>query len=371
MTRPRLVIMANNIDEVGGAQRVVHVVAQGLAERGYPVDLVGVTPFTPRHEFVADPAFRRFVLMSQEWPAAQKAPGRVAERRRLSEEAATALVAVLADGPPGVIVTSQLWAMEYVARVPHEDWAVIGQYHSSYEAALAGRDLKRAVDLYREVDLFTLLTPQDADAFRRAGLNNTTSLPNPLAFWPSAPSAHQGHETVTYLGRLSEEKGVGFLVDAWGRMADRHPSWRLRLVGSGPDEARIRTRIAGLSTGADRVDVMPPVVDAESALREAGILVLPSLTEGLPLVLAEAMALGLPCIATDCSSGVRMLAGGGTDALLVPRGDAHALAEAMASLIDDAARRTGLGERARVAMEPYRADRILDRWEQMIGDVLR
>jgi hypothetical protein len=66
--KPRIVLMANNIDEVGGAQRVVHVVAAGLATRGYPVDLVGVTPHEPRHDFGVDPRVRRFTLMDRAWP---------------------------------------------------------------------------------------------------------------------------------------------------------------------------------------------------------------------------------------------------------------------------------------------------------------
>jgi glycosyltransferase involved in cell wall biosynthesis len=382
MTRPRVVIMANNIDEVGGAQRVVHVVAQGLAERGYPVDLVGVAPFTPKHEFVTDPAFRRFTLMSEPWPP-PPAPGlrnrfradnrrRRSARPRLRAEAIARLGDVLADGPPGVVVTSQLWAMEQLAEVPHADWAVIGQYHSSYEAAASGRDLGRALALYRDVDLFTLLTGADAEAFRRQGLDNTTSLANPLAFWPEQPvPGSGGRGVVTYLGRLSAEKGVRFLVDAWGLVADRHPSWRLRLVGSGPEEKAVRRAVAGLAVGADRIEFAPPVLDAEAVLAQSDLVVLPSLTEGLPLVLAEAMACGLPCIATDCSAGVRLLSEGGVAARLVPRANPAALADAMDSLMAQADLRAELGVRARAAMTRYRAETILDEWERMLGDVLR
>lgn len=377
----RVVIMANNIDEVGGAQRVAHVLAQGLAERGHAVDLVGVTPYSPRHAFIAAPAYREFRLMPSAWPPPPpdnrprtriKPSVRRLLRTRadLRAQAIDALGAVLADGPPGVVVTTQLWAMEHLVEVPHGDWAVIGQYHSSYEAAAAGRDLPRILSLYRDVDVVTMLSPGDADAVRRDGLDNVTWLPNPLAFWPATPAPADAR-TVTYLGRLSPEKGVPFLLDAWGRIAAEHPDWRLRLVGSGPDEHAVRTQATGLPEGGDRVDILPPVADAEAELRGAGVVVQPSLTEGLPLALAEAMALGLPCIASDCSSGVRLLTEDGRAARLVARADAAALARAMSALMDSADERRELGAAARVAMEPYRADRILDRWERLLVDVLR
>lgn len=383
MTRPRIVIMANTIDELGGAQRVVHVVAQHLGQRGYPVDLVGVAPHAPRHEYIADPAFRSFTLMPAEWPAPPRDARLVtrlrpsvrrliARRTALRQAAVDRLAEVLADGPPGIVVTSQLWAMEHLAEVPHADWAVIGQYHSSYEAAAAGRDLSRALALYRDVDLFTLLTPADAERFRRDGLNNTTWLANPLAFWPAEPADPVGDgRTVTYLGRLSQEKGPRFLLEAWGLVAGRHPDWRLRIVGSGPEAKAVRTQVAALPAGADRVDLVPPVTDAEAELRRSSVLALPSLTEGLPLALAEAMALGLPCVATDCSAGVRLLAEDGAAARIVPRADAAALAAALDELMSDAGLRASLGGRARTAVSRFQADTVIDEWEDLIARVLR
>lgn len=383
MTGPRIVIMANNIDELGGAQRVVHVVAQHLGQRGYAVDLVGVAPHSPRHEYVADPAFRRFTLMPEEWPAPPRdarlstrlrpsVRRLIARRAALRQAAVDRLAEVLADGPPGIVVTSQLWAMEHLAEVPHQEWAVVGQYHSSYEAAAAGRDLPRALELYRDVDLFTLLTPQDADRFRRDGLNNTAWLANPLAFWPAEPADPGGDlRTVTYLGRLSQEKGPRFLVEAWGLVADRHPDWRLRIVGSGPEERAVRAQVAALPSGRDRIDLVGPVTDAEAELRRSSLLALPSLTEGLPLSLAEAMALGLPCVATDCSAGVRLLTDDGGAGRIVPRADAAALAAALDELMSDGALRTSLGGRARAAVSRFRADLVIDEWEDLIARVLR
>ena len=379
----RIVIAANTIDEVGGAQRVVHVVAQGLAERGHRVEVVGVAPFDPPHVFVERPAFTRQVLMDRSWPPPPPASDfrlarhlvpsvrrRIAERRRLANQAAAAMTRVLQDGPQGILVTAQLWAMETVARTPHTGWRVIGQYHSSYEAAAGSRDLARAVSLYRDVDLVTLLTPSDARAFQRAGLNATTWLPNPLAFWPHDPVdlARTGTEggTVVYLGRFSPEKGVHGLLDAWPLVAAQHPSWRLRMIGSGPDEALVRARAQGQS-----IEVLPPTTDAQGALAQADVVVLPSLTEGLPLVMGEAMALGIPVVAADCSSGVRLLSQDGQAARLVARDDAAALAAGIGALIAEPEQRIALGRRARAAVEPYRLEPVLDRWEELIAQVQR
>ncbi len=218
----------------------------------------------------------------------------------------------------------------------------------------------------------TLLTPADADAFRRAGLNNTGWLPNPLAFWPDAPVTPADRPpVVTYLGRLSVEKGPTFLLDAWAQVADRHPQWRLRFVGTGPEEGAVRARAAALPAGADRVEFAGAVTDSEEQLRGSGILALPSLTEGLPLALAEAMAMGLPCVATDCSAGVRLLARDGSAARLVPRADPDALAVELDRLMGDPGQRAALGSLAREAVLPYRAPAVLDQWEGLLAATLR
>ena len=173
---------------------------------------------------------------------------------------------------------------------------------------------------------------------------------------------------MTYLGRFSPEKGTRFLIEGWGEIAATHPGWRLRLIGSGPDEAALRRQAADVD---GVIEFCPPVTDAMGALRESSIVVLPSLTEGLPLVMAEAMALGLPVVATDCSAGVRLLAQDGHTARIVARGDAAALADALRHLIENGPERVRLGVAARESIAAYRIEPVMDLWEEMIADVLR
>ena len=360
MTGRRIVVMANNITELGGAQRVAHVLAQGLALRGYRVQLVGIAPKEPVHEYFADPAYARVSLLDEPMPpAAQQA-----ERAAGSAQASRRLGTLLADGDPGLVITTQVWCMEHLAAAPHDGWRVIGQYHSSYEAAASGRDLARLRHAYAAVDWFTLLTEADAARFRAHGLPHAIAMPNPLAYWPQDAAALD-EPVVTYLGRLSAEKAPGVLLDAWSRVADRHPGWRLQFVGGGPDEEALR------AVPAERVSFRPAVTDPESVLLASSVLALPSLVEGFPLALAEAMACGLAVVASDCSAGVRELVTDEVSGLLAVRGDAASLARQLDRLLsaDDLRRR--LGAAAREAMAQYRADLVLDRWERLIAATWR
>lgn len=122
---------------------------------------------------------------------------------------------------------------------------------------------------------------------------------------------------------------------------------------------------------ADRVLFHPAVTDVEPVLARTGILALPSLVEGLPLSLAEAMACGVACVASDCSDGVRLLVEDEHTGLLARRGDAAHLAEQLDRLITDAALRDRLGRAAREHVAQFELDPILDRWEAVFLDVLR
>ncbi len=345
----RIVIVANTIEELGGAQRVVHHLADGLAARGHAVTLVGITAFEPAHPYRHGPEVRTVTV----------------QQGRDMDRAVRGLQALLDEGDPGVIICAQLWAMEHLARCRLDGWRVIGQYHSSYEAAAAGRDLPRAERVYRQVDAFALLTAGDARAFAAHGFENTVVMPNAVIERPDAP-ASLDQPIVTYLGRLAPEKGPRFLVDAW-RIVDRtYPTWRLRIIGTGPSQPEIAASIDGL-----RIDLLPPTDDPVAALMDSSILALPSLTEGFPLSLAEAMACGLACVASDCSAGVRELITDGVSGIIAHRGDSVDLARHLDALMSDGDLRRRLGAGARAATVVLQPDAVLDRWEVLLAEVSR
>jgi glycosyltransferase involved in cell wall biosynthesis len=156
---------------------------------------------------------------------------------------------------------------------------------------------------------------------------------------------------VAWHGRVEIDcKGLDVLLDAWEQLCVARPHARLLLllVGSGRDCEALRRRVASLPLGAVRWEDFW-VRDREliwQYLSAADISVLSSRREGFPVAVVEAMACGLPVVATNVS-GVADALGDDLAGIVVPREDAAALAKALGRLLDDEPLRRDLGERAR------------------------
>ncbi len=161
-----------------------------------------------------------------------------------------------------------------------------------------------------------------------------------------------------FAGRLDAAKGLGDLVEAWRLVANSHPSARLWLVGDGPYRAALATQINDL--GLSGSVVLPGAFDNISQLLVAAdVFVLPSWEEGMSLALLEAMAQGLPVVASDIPGNRDVV-----DAdcgLLVPARCSDPLSAAMARVFlePDRARQLGQNARARVR-DHFSLDRAVD-----------
>jgi glycosyltransferase involved in cell wall biosynthesis len=169
-----------------------------------------------------------------------------------------------------------------------------------------------------------------------------------------------------YVGRLNPVKDLGTLLQAFATLPSplREQS-RLFLVGDGAERASLETKRDVLGLG-DRIRFLGARNDVADVLMAADAFVMSSKSEGLPMVLLEAMAAGVPCVATAVGGIPKLF---GTDCgMLVPAGDAPALAGAMAALAASQALRERLAANALGNLRlHYALDRVVDQYLQLFG----
>jgi len=186
-------------------------------------------------------------------------------------------------------------------------------------------------------------------------MSNLRVIPNPRTFTLSEPASLQSH-TILAVGRYSHQKGFDMLLKAW-KILDTQ-GWTLRIAGDGdPLEDLPDNVITGLSSN----------IIAE--YQNAAFLVLSSRYEGLPMVLLEAQAAGLPIVSFACKCGPQDVITDGVDGILVPEGDIAGLAGGMKQLIDDEDLRRRMGQAAFRNSDRYDKERIMALWENLFHEL--
>lgn len=180
-----------------------------------------------------------------------------------------------------------------------------------------------------------------------------------------------GVDTVVFccVARLTEVKCPLVLVDAFARLHAEYPDVRLLLAGDGPmaDEVRRKVDASGL---AGNIDLLGSIDAVDDLLPACDVAVLASSSEGMSNALLEAMACGLPVVATAVGGNLQLVKPG-VNGVLVPAHDPAAFAEAMLSLARDAHRRHDLGQRARrIVEEEFSAARMIIAYDHLYRGLL-
>lgn len=372
-------LVANNVEELGGVQRVAHSLATMFVDRGHRVTVVGVQHAATPHDYGQRPY--RYVVLNDDLPPpaprVRGVTGRVDPRvrrdmwrhKRARNAAVDRLSAEFATANDGVVIVLQVYSMQWVEPAEHAHLRVIGMSHESFDAAVASHRYARIRTHYPDVDLFLLLTRHDADCFEREGFNNVGVMHNPLSFFPERTSDLDA-KVIVAAGRYAPEKGYDRLIDAFAAVAPEHPDWSLRIFGHGPlqDELQDQVRRLGLEA---QVELPGLAEDIEAELRAGSIFALSSIHEGLPMALAEAMACGVPCVAFDCAAGVREIITDGQDGIVVQPRNVPAFSAALRTLMDDRDLRHRLGAAARHSVRRFTPDAIAAEWEDVFALVER
>ncbi len=197
-----------------------------------------------------------------------------------------------------------------------------------------------------EAQWLALGVPPDRMVRMASGVDADHFRPGPAD--PAIEALLPARPRVVFTGRLHPQKNLGLLLDAWPEVAMATGA-SLVLVGQGEERDALLARAATLGI-ADRVHLAGGVADPSGYLRAADAFALPSLAEGMSNSLLEAMATGLPCLATAIGGNTDLLSAGPAG-LLLPGDDPGAWSAALIRVLTDPALARDLGSRARGRVE--------------------
>jgi glycosyltransferase involved in cell wall biosynthesis len=308
----------------------------------------------------------------QEWARARSSrlyprdEGRYANFNLLTD---VQLVRYLRNLRGGILVSTRPGLNLMTARFAPRSVVTVGQDHvhlTHYQQSVRDQIARR----YPRLDLVATLTTKDAEDYRMllAGSTPVTCMPNAVPELGGVRAAGD-NKIVVAAGRLAPQKGFDRLIPAFATIAAAHPDWELRIFGTGPDADMLRALIGELGMH-DRIRLMGYTSHMYDELADAALYVMSSRYEGFPMVLLEAMGVGLPVVSFDCDNGPRDLIDHGTNGLLVEDGDVDGLAAAMGTLMSDESRRRAMGAAARDSTAGYTAPAMAERWEAIFAELM-
>lgn len=225
--------------------------------------------------------------------------------------------------------------------------------------------------LYPRADGYVFQTEQAKRyfSFSQYILEKSRVIPNPLA------QAYTGIEVlreeertkkIVNVGKLSTQKNQKLLIGAFSKIADRYPAYHLDIYGEGSLLVELEQLVLDCGI-AGRVHFRGNVPDLCEQIADASLFVLSSDYEGMPNALMEAMAMGIPCVSTDCPcGGPAYLIEDHINGLLVPTGDERRLADAMDEMLCKREQAAGMGIYASSIQNRLSPEKIHKEWEDYI-----
>lgn len=182
---------------------------------------------------------------------------------------------------------------------------------------------------------------------------------NPLVFETSVPNDRE--KVITACGRLDRNKGFDVLLDAFSKVLAVCPGYTLRIFGEGPSRGELTAQAKRLRI-SESVDLCGTDPEAIRSIARSSVFVLSSRSEGMPNALIEAMAAGVPCVATRCDMGPEELIEDGVNGLLVPVDDAEKMAQSILRVLQDKSLEHSLSANALHMRQTHAAASIAASW---------
>lgn len=225
---------------------------------------------------------------------------------------------------------------------------------------------------FPRLDGFVFQTEAARDYFNGSVAARSAVIPNPVAVPAALVSdvAPKRQKRIVAIGRLAKQKNHQLLIRAFARLSSEFPEYILEIYGEGD----LRDCLCSLARSlgvADRVRIIDPCTDIFVRIKEASLFVLPSLYEGMPNALLEAMSLGLPCVTTDYApkGAAGSIVSDKWDGVIVPD-DEENLSQAIFEVLSDTDYAAFLSKNARESGKRFSSEQVFGQWESYLRKVV-
>lgn len=221
----------------------------------------------------------------------------------------------------------------------------------------------------RRVNAVVCLTKEDARNYHRA--THVEVIPNFTRIRSIVrPEERKEQKRCVFVGRLCPEKDPLRLLALWSKVKKDNPDWTMDIYGEGEMGQEVREAVVNMGQNHS-VRVHGFTDNVAKVYAESDILLLTSYTEGLPMVLIEAMRCGLPVVSTDCPHGPAEIINNGENGFLIPQDDDAAYIRAVSTLMRDASLRQRMGRCAMESSKRYSMPEIINRWKDFFRRLIK
>ena len=360
----------------GGMERVLANKANYLTGHGYEVVIVttdqqGLPPFFPLAEQIRcidlginyeENNGKSFANKLLHYPLKQ-----YRHQKRLA--------AILKREKPDITVSMFCNDAGFITRINDGSKKVLEIHFSKFKRLQYNRKgLWRLADLWRSrqdektvrrFDKFVVLTEEDKGYW--GNLPNITVIPNANTFATSQAAALENKKVIA-IGRYTYQKGFERLIEAWNILSPGFPGWKLDIIGNGEERDKLQDLIHAYHLDG-QVTLVSPTKSIDKVYLDASLLAMSSRYEGLPMVLLEAQAFGLPIVSFACKCGPKDIVANGETGFLVEENDIEGLARQLVKVMKDKNLRKQMGRKAKEASLRYAEDAVMAKWTALFDSL--
>lgn len=363
MGKKHIAMLISSLNK-GGSERVLVNLAEYFYSRGYKVTVV--TQYRAENEYGLSRGIRRIFseLPENEIGASRMAnfAGRFMRLRGIwKKERPDLILSFIGKNNMMALLTSRMFRIPVVISVRGEPKE---EYYSG-TLRLAARVL------FPLADGIVLQSRGSRKFFGPAVRKKAVILPNSIhpAFMRK-PYEGEREKRIVAVGRVDANKNHRMIVEAFAALAEKYPEYELVIYGEGALRQDLLRQAAEMGL-SDRIHLPGSISDVAEAIYKASVFVLSSNSEGMPNTLMEAMALGLPCISTDCPcGGPAELIRHGKNGLLTEVDNCEKLKENLQVILDDHKYAEKLGKNASKIRKKLNPDLINKKWEAYFCQIM-